>query len=272
MSPPIMSRFDLFFVILDEFHEATDWAIARHIVNFHRLTDEGVDPAYTIDQLYRYLSFARSLKPQLTNEAKEYLVTQYRNLRQADATGINKSSYRITVRQLESMVRLSEALAKLYAEEEILVRHVTEAAHLLKTSIVHVEQDEIELDDDEELDRNMIQAAMEADMDEQMMDANPDASQSLSVPMVEEPTRPKNVITLTAEEYQRIVQQVIFEIRKYERETGEAGMHRSRLVDWYLESKEAEIESEEQVVHYRKMIKSVLNRLVKNVIISNVII
>ena len=46
-------------------------------------------------------------------------MTQYRNLRQADATGINKSSYRITVRQLESMIRLSEALAKLYCEEEV---------------------------------------------------------------------------------------------------------------------------------------------------------
>ncbi|TAF71296.1 MAG: hypothetical protein EAZ58_04445 [Flavobacterium sp.] len=39
------------------------------------------------------------------------MVTQYRNLRQADASGVGKSSYRITVRQLESMVRLSEALA-----------------------------------------------------------------------------------------------------------------------------------------------------------------
>ncbi len=65
MSPPIMSRFDLFFIILDECHEATDWAISRHIVNFHRFKDEGIEPAYSIDQLYRYLSFAKSLKPQV---------------------------------------------------------------------------------------------------------------------------------------------------------------------------------------------------------------
>lgn len=65
MSPPIMSRFDLFFVILDECHEATDWAISRHIVNFHRFKDEGVEPAYTVDQLYRYLTFAKSLKPKV---------------------------------------------------------------------------------------------------------------------------------------------------------------------------------------------------------------
>ena len=51
-------------------------------------------------------------------------MTQYRNLRQADATGVNKSSYRITVRQLESMIRLSEALAKLYCEEEVAVKYL----------------------------------------------------------------------------------------------------------------------------------------------------
>jgi len=47
------------------------------------------------------------------------LVEHYQNLRQGDATGINKASYRITVRQLESMIRLAEALAKLHGEEEV---------------------------------------------------------------------------------------------------------------------------------------------------------
>ena len=28
MSPPIMSRFDLFFIIVDERNETTDWSIA----------------------------------------------------------------------------------------------------------------------------------------------------------------------------------------------------------------------------------------------------
>lgn len=36
ISPPIMSRFDLFFVVLDECNPATDQAIARHIVGVHR--------------------------------------------------------------------------------------------------------------------------------------------------------------------------------------------------------------------------------------------
>lgn len=36
MSAPIMSRFDLFFVVLDECNETTDYSIAQHIVNLHR--------------------------------------------------------------------------------------------------------------------------------------------------------------------------------------------------------------------------------------------
>ena len=87
MSPPIMSRFDLFFVILDECHEQTDYCVAQHIINFHRLKEDGIDPEFSIDQMKLYLTFARGLKPQMTPEAREYLVTQYRNLRQADATG-----------------------------------------------------------------------------------------------------------------------------------------------------------------------------------------
>ena len=37
ISPPIMSRFDLFFVIVDEKKEDDDFHIARHIVNMHRI-------------------------------------------------------------------------------------------------------------------------------------------------------------------------------------------------------------------------------------------
>ena len=49
---------------------------------------------------------------QFTPEASEVLIDKYRMLRQDDASGVGKNSYRITVRQLESMIRLSEAIAR----------------------------------------------------------------------------------------------------------------------------------------------------------------
>ena len=49
----------------------------------------------------------------------EFLVEQYRHLRQRDSGGGIQSSWRITVRQLESMIRLSESMARLHCSDEV---------------------------------------------------------------------------------------------------------------------------------------------------------
>lgn len=55
----------------------------------------------------------------MTREAADVLVEKYRILRQDDATGAGRNSYRITVRQLESMIRLSEAIARANCTSEV---------------------------------------------------------------------------------------------------------------------------------------------------------
>ncbi|KAI8368290.1 MCM2/3/5 family-domain-containing protein [Radiomyces spectabilis] len=149
MSAPIMSRFDLFFVVLDDCNEVTDYNIARHIVNVHRLKDAYIEPEYSTDQLQRYIRFARTYKPKMTPEAAKKLAECYRDLRQGDAQGVGKNSYRITVRQLESMVRLSEAIARVYCREEITENFVAEAYNLLQKSIIRVEQDDVEIEEED---------------------------------------------------------------------------------------------------------------------------
>ena len=44
---------------------------------------------------------------------------EYKKLRQRDANAMSKASWRITVRQLESLIRLSEAMAKMVCEDEV---------------------------------------------------------------------------------------------------------------------------------------------------------
>jgi DNA replication licensing factor MCM6 len=73
----------------------------------------------------------------------EFLVEQYRHLRQRDCGGGTKSSWRITVRQLESMIRLSEAMARLGCDDTVLPKHVKEAFRLLNKSIIRVDQPDI---------------------------------------------------------------------------------------------------------------------------------
>lgn len=71
------------------------------------------------------------------------MVEEYRKMRERDSSGIARSSWRITVRQLESLVRLSEAMARLHCLEEVLPKHVKEAARLLNKSIIRVETPDI---------------------------------------------------------------------------------------------------------------------------------
>ena len=150
LSAPILSRFDLFFVVLDDCHPETDEKVARHILNVHRGTDKVVKPPFSKEQMQRYIRFVRTLNPKLTPASQRVMVECYRKLRQGDSLGKSRSAYRITVRQLESMMRLSEALARLYCSDEILPSYVREAYRLLRTSIIQVETSDIEVEEDEE--------------------------------------------------------------------------------------------------------------------------
>ena len=144
ISAPIMSRFDLFFVIIDECNSEIDENIARHIIEKYRvgggnMAARDADIPFTTEQLQRYIRFARSLNPKIPKESKDVLVDSYRHLRSNDLLGKNKTSYRITVRQLESLVRLNEALARLHLDEIVQTVYVKEAYRLLQKSIIFVE-------------------------------------------------------------------------------------------------------------------------------------
>jgi len=170
ISAPIMSRFDLFYVIIDERDDYVDNQIAHHIVNLHRLhglATQGIEfsdnensfknnfkPDFTQEQLLLYLKFAKMLNPRFTKEAALMLREEYLNLRQNEMS-FQKTAYRITVRQLESLVRLSEALARVHLDELIHPTYVTEAARLLRKSIITVDMAnvELELDFEKKLDQ-----------------------------------------------------------------------------------------------------------------------
>ena len=154
LSAPILSRFDLFFVVLDDCNPESDRQVARHILKVHRCQEEAVRPPFTKDQMRRYIRFARTLNPKITPESQRVMVDCYRKLRQGDTLGRSRSAYRITVRQLESMIRLSEALARLYCADEIQPAYVREAYRLLKTSIIQVETSDVEVDDDDDDDND----------------------------------------------------------------------------------------------------------------------
>lgn len=268
MSAPIMSRFDLFFVILDECNENVDRHLAEHIVKIHQFRDEAIEPEFTTEQLQRYIRFARTFKPEFNKKAKELLVQKYKELRSDDAQGgIGRNSYRITVRQLESMIRLSEAIAKANCVEEITEDMVIEAFNLLRQSIISVEKDDVEVD--EEDDENMEGVLggtvdrREVDGDAAMADAEEDAPADGDAP------QPKQKTKITYDKYMKILNMLVRRVNQEESNEGR-GVDGEELVKWYLEEIEEEMDNEEDYHQEMALTRKVLKRMIKDNILMAV--
>ncbi|MCJ1484660.1 MCM DNA helicase complex subunit mcm6 [Schaereria dolodes] len=273
MSAPIMSRFDLFFVILDECNETVDRHLAEHIVSIHRLRDEAVTPEFTTEQLQRYIRFARTFKPEFTPEAKELLVEKYKELRADDAQGgIGRNSYRITVRQLESMIRLSEAIAKANCVEDVTPNFVREAFHLLRQSIISVEKDDVEVEDEEVVDNKAgRRRSADRDGDSPMggdddnddgdgYDGGDDTAAGRTSPTPGPGPRKTKV---TYDKYMAILNLLVRRVNEDEMTQGE-GVEHEDLVIWYLEQKEDELNSQEDLDAERELVRKVIKRMVKD--------
>lgn len=279
MSAPIMSRFDLFFVVLDECNENVDMNIAKHIINVHRFKELAITPEFNTESVQRFIKYAKTFEPKLTPEASDVLVEKYRLLRQDDSTGSSmggKSSYRITVRQLESLIRLSEAIARVHCVNVILPEYVREAYSLLKQSIVRVDTEDIELYDDE-LDQEMDAVAEAAERKQQVEQQQQESMETQEISSLPPPssstapasttttrrpassTRPK--VTITYDRYMQILNMMVLRVSEVERLEG--GISRPRLIQYYLEQIEDDIEDLQQLEEEKQLINKVLKRLVK---------
>ena len=274
MSAPIMSRFDLFFVILDECNESVDRHLAEHIVNIHMLRDDAVQPEFTTEQLQRYIRFARTFKPEFTPEAKQLLVEKYRELRADDAQGgIGRNSYRITVRQLESMIRLSEAIAKANCVEDVTPNFVKEAFNLLRQSIISVEKDDVEVEDEEDevlnngnanghpdgSDRDGDSPMAEGDDDDEDGEDGPDGAAGRAS---QTPAPQSRRTKITYDKYMAILNMLVRRVNEDEMTTGE-GVEHEELLTWYLEQKEEQLDSVEEAEEEKELARKVIKRMVK---------
>ena len=113
----------------------------------HKQLDLALKPDFTMEQLQTYIKVCRTLKPQFTRESAMMLKEEYKKLRQGGIGGGQQNSYRYTVRQLESLIRLSEAMARLHADEVIRLTYVREVCRLLKASNILLLKNDLEFED-----------------------------------------------------------------------------------------------------------------------------
>eukprot|EP01055_Gregarina_sp_Pseudo9_P003648 Gregarina_sp_Pseudo_9__3647@NODE_37_length_5345_cov_13_452130_g34_i0_p2_GENE_NODE_37_length_5345_cov_13_452130_g34_i0NODE_37_length_5345_cov_13_452130_g34_i0_p2_ORF_typecomplete_len843_score199_12MCM/PF00493_23/2_9e95MCM_OB/PF17207_3/8_9e33MCM_lid/PF17855_1/4e25Mg_chelatase/PF01078_21/4_1e09Mg_chelatase/PF01078_21/6_3e03AAA_5/PF07728_14/2_4e08AAA_3/PF07726_11/6e07Sigma54_activ_2/PF14532_6/1_6e05Sigma54_activat/PF00158_26/0_00073RuvB_N/PF05496_12/0_0011AAA_2/PF07724_14/1_2e03AAA_2/PF07724_14/0_00 len=132
----LLSRFDLIYLVLDAQNETTDRKLAEHLCALYtkksgrqetsdQAAVERVDPEF----FTQYISYARrTCQPTIGEAAAEELVSTYVQLRKS---GGSSKSITATPRQLDSLVRLSKALAKMQLKNVVEVPHVQEAARLI---------------------------------------------------------------------------------------------------------------------------------------------
>ena len=143
----LLSRFDIFFIITDDPDPERDNLLADKILNSHRAGEELI-PGEAIDEeqlavrslegpidqrlLRLYISYAKKLRPVMTPEAQYKIKEYYTGLRNRyHNTDEQDKTMPITPRQLESIIRLSEADAKMYLSETVDVKHADHAIEMM---------------------------------------------------------------------------------------------------------------------------------------------
>jgi len=132
----ILSRFDLIFVLRDVPEKEADAKMSEHILSLHQKGTVPTEPPVPPDLLRKYISYARNVKPVLTEEAVKRLNDFYLSMR--SASEVEGSPIAITARQLESLVRLAEARARAALRKEILAEDAEAAIAIMKRSLEEV--------------------------------------------------------------------------------------------------------------------------------------
>ena len=135
LPPALLSRFDIIFSMIDRPQSDRDRELAEHVLKGHRVgeirrrreaglsseetqaLEEPYTPHFNPDFLRKYVAYAKRLFPVMTEEAMGIIERKYLEIRKTgEAAG---SSVPITPRQLEAIIRLSEAGARLRLSESV---------------------------------------------------------------------------------------------------------------------------------------------------------
>lgn len=130
----LLSRFDLIFLMLDPQDPAFDRRLATHLVSLY-YRDNTVAPEESIDSdlLRDYIAYAKTfIHPRLSDEAQQKLIQTYVSMRKV---GMGRGTVTAYPRQLESLIRLSEAHAKMRLSNSVEELDVAEATRLHKEAL-----------------------------------------------------------------------------------------------------------------------------------------
>ncbi len=154
LTPALMSRFDLIFVLTDDPDTKRDSAIAQHILKSNYagelatqaawnpdISQEDIDNALMVimpvidpEMLRKYVAYARkNIFPTLSDGAKDYFLKYYVGLR-SQGQDSNKP-VPVTARQLEALIRLGEASARLRLSDKVTLDDAKRVVKILEACL-----------------------------------------------------------------------------------------------------------------------------------------
>lgn len=157
LTEPIISRFDIICIVRDEINEFNDSKLAKFIIRSHvkshpdveefeiaRLEElevqDKMEEYELIDQdlLKRYIVYARDrFKPKMTEQQQENIAKVYADMRRESAA---TNSIPITARHIESIIRCSEAYAKMHLRNHVTTDDVRVSIKAILESFVSTQR------------------------------------------------------------------------------------------------------------------------------------
>src|SRR3989441_901821 len=131
----ILSRFDLIFLLKDEPDEEYDSRMAAHILELHKTKLNPEAAPFAPDFLRKYIAYSKRINPVLSLEALKELQDFYLKMR---IKGGKSAAVAITPRQLEALVRISEARARAFLRETVTVEDAKSAIRIMTVSLSDV--------------------------------------------------------------------------------------------------------------------------------------
>lgn len=121
---PLLSRFDLVFILIDQPDEESDSIKSNFILGGGNKAQKSL---FTPGQLQYFLKKSRDIAPPITEEASEILGKYFDCIR-------SNEDVVVTIRHLESLLRLSQAHARLCLRQEVTIFDTTSVILLMEST------------------------------------------------------------------------------------------------------------------------------------------
>lgn len=137
----LINRFDLIFPVKDLPDPVKDERLARFILNLHQETTKAT-PEVDTELLRKFIAHARKGKPKISDSVINELVNYYLSMRGSGQGEGSVKSIPISARQLEGLVRMTEAYAKMRLSNKATVKDAKRAIEMLDYCLKQIAFDE----------------------------------------------------------------------------------------------------------------------------------